>query len=71
MVFLTFIKMFKMLFAREPVLTPPPLPPETVTLEVAGGFDAFFSLEELDPDLNWPEALAAAWGLPYTEPENR
>jgi hypothetical protein len=71
MVCITFIKVLKMWFVRKPAPPQPPIHPETTALEVAGGFDAFFSLEDLDPDLDWHEALAAAWGLPYPEAENR
>jgi hypothetical protein len=38
----------------------------TVT-EVAGAIDAFVSLEEIAPDLDWMEALAATWGMPCPE----
>lgn len=36
----------------------------TVT-EVAGAIDAFVSLEEIAPNLDWMEVLAATWGVPY------
>jgi hypothetical protein len=40
--------------------------------EVAGAFDAFVSLEDIESNLDWMEVLAASWGVPYssqTEPE--
>lgn len=33
-------------------------------LEVAGAIDAFVSLEDVAPDADWAEVLAAAWGVP-------
>lgn len=38
-------------------------------LEVGGAIDAFISLEEIAPDVDWTDALAASWGLPYTASE--
>lgn len=34
--------------------------------EVGGMFDAFVSLEEISPELDWMEAIADSWGIPYT-----
>ncbi|MBW4421963.1 MAG: hypothetical protein KME13_22565 [Myxacorys californica WJT36-NPBG1] len=34
-------------------------------IEVAGAIDAFVSLEDVVPDADWAEVLAAAWGMPY------
>ncbi len=70
MVCLTFIKMLKLFFARKSSPLKSPIHPDAVSLEVAGGFDAFFSLEDLNPDVGWREALATAWGVPYTEDDN-
>jgi hypothetical protein len=33
--------------------------------EVAGAFDAFTSLEEIESNLDWMEVLAASWGVHY------
>lgn len=33
-------------------------------LEVASAIDAFVSLEDVAPDADWAEVLAAAWGVP-------
>ncbi len=33
--------------------------------EVGGMFDAFVSLEEISPELDWMEAIADSWGIPY------
>jgi hypothetical protein len=44
--------------------------PETglpAAAEVAGAIDAFVSLEEIAPHLDWMEVLAATWGMPYPE----
>lgn len=38
----------------------------TVT-EVAGAINAFVSLEEIAPNLDWMEVLAATWGVPCPE----
>ncbi|KAM3098503.1 hypothetical protein ACKFKG_05590 [Phormidesmis sp. 146-35] len=35
-------------------------------IEVAGAFDAFTSLEEIESGLDWMEVLAASWGVPYS-----
>jgi hypothetical protein len=69
MVCTIFFEILSMLFTRKSSPTKLPAPVEAASLEVAGGFDAFFSLEDFDPDLGWREALAAAWGVPYTEEE--
>lgn len=34
--------------------------------EVGGMFDAFVSLEEISPELDWMEAIADSWGISYT-----
>ncbi|MGV0027648.1 hypothetical protein [Phormidesmis priestleyi] len=34
--------------------------------EVAGAFDAFVSLEDIESNLDWMEVLAASWGVPYS-----
>ncbi|MBD2326112.1 hypothetical protein [Alkalinema sp. FACHB-956] len=36
-------------------------------LEVGGAFDSLVNLEELLPDVDWPEVLTATWGLPHEE----
>jgi DNA-binding transcriptional regulator YdaS (Cro superfamily) len=41
---------------------------DAATLEVAVAFDAFVSLEELVPDLDWEDALVSAWGIPAIDP---
>ena len=33
--------------------------------EVGGVFDAFISLEEISPELDWMEAIADSWGIPH------
>ncbi|MBD1844180.1 hypothetical protein H6F89_12375 [Cyanobacteria bacterium FACHB-63] len=33
--------------------------------EVGGMFDAFVSLEEISPELDWMETIADSWGIPY------
>lgn len=40
-------------------------------IEVAGAFDAFVSLEEISPNLEWMEVLAASWGVPYCAANDR
>jgi hypothetical protein len=57
------------LFLRKSTPVDPLVCPNPAPLEVAGGFDAFFSLEDFDPNLDWREALSAAWGVPYIEEE--
>ncbi|MCU0551065.1 MAG: hypothetical protein MUC48_17090 [Leptolyngbya sp. Prado105] len=37
---------------------------ETPIREVAGMFDAFLSLEEIAPGLEWIDAIADSWGIP-------
>lgn len=34
-------------------------------LEAGGMLDAFVSLEEISPELDWTEAIADAWGIPH------
>ncbi len=34
--------------------------------EVGGMFDAFVSLEEIAPDLDWMEVIADSWGIPHS-----
>lgn len=51
------------LFSRRaamPVMTAP----VAIDLEVASSLDAFTSLEEIAPGMNWENLLAATWGLP-------
>ncbi len=43
---------------------PPPKSEEAPIREVAGMFDAFVSLEEIAPDLEWMDAIADSWGIP-------
>lgn len=33
--------------------------------EVGGMFDAFVSLEEISPELDWMETIADSWGIPH------
>jgi hypothetical protein len=40
-------------------------------IEVAGAFDAFVSLEEIESNLDWMEVLAASWGVPCPSPADR
>lgn len=40
-------------------------------IEVAGAFDAFVSLEDISPSLDWMEVLAASWGVPYCPTTDR
>lgn len=42
---------------------------EPSSIEVAGAFDAFVSLEEIAPDTDWNEALSDAWGIPSNPPK--
>jgi hypothetical protein len=42
-----------------------------VEFEVAGAFDAFVSLEEIAPNLDWMEVLAESWGLPVPKLQSR
>jgi hypothetical protein len=38
--------------------------PSAIDLEVASSLDAFMSLEEMAPGMDWQNLLAATWGLP-------
>jgi hypothetical protein len=38
--------------------------PGAIDLEVASSLDAFMSLEEMAPGMDWQNLLAATWGLP-------
>lgn len=38
--------------------------PDLAGLEISGSIDPFVNLEEIAPELEWSEAIAAAWGLP-------
>jgi hypothetical protein len=69
MVFVSFVRAYTMFFNRNPVSAEPSkvnLQPSPC-FEVACGFEAFCSLEELAPNLDWHEVLAASWGIPYVE----
>jgi len=33
--------------------------------EVGGMFDAFISLEEISPELDWNEVITDTWGIPH------
>jgi hypothetical protein len=35
-----------------------------IDMEVASSLDAFMSLEEMAPGMDWQNLLAATWGLP-------
>ncbi|NJM46150.1 MAG: hypothetical protein HC860_08185 [Alkalinema sp. RU_4_3] len=38
--------------------------PGAIDLEIASSLDAFTSLEEMAPGMDWQNLLAATWGLP-------
>ncbi len=38
-----------------------------IDLEIASSLDAFTSLEEMAPGMDWQNLLAATWGLPAVE----
>jgi hypothetical protein len=38
--------------------------PSAIDLEVASSLDAFTSLEDMAPGMDWQNLLAATWGLP-------
>jgi hypothetical protein len=44
--------------------SPQPESEKTPIREVAGMFDAFVSLEEIAPGLDWTDAIADSWGIP-------
>lgn len=44
---------------------------QNVEVEVAGAFDAFISLEEIESGLDWMEVLAASWGVPHATSEEK
>jgi hypothetical protein len=46
-----------------------PVRSQDFELEVAGAFDAFVSLEDIAPNLDWMEVIAASWGVPNPQSE--
>jgi hypothetical protein len=53
------------LFARQSACAS--LAQGAIDLEIASSLDAFTSLEEMAPGMDWQNLLAATWGLPAVE----